>query len=480
MTVSRYELHFVHENKPYKISLHEGGEEKICIQGRKYGVNKGEKIPECADELFKALTLKSIGKENKLLKKVGKVSQDLHIEQFSIIKQTYEEEYDTFISKDSFHSEETKAQKERTYNDLIGCSATDKEQIAKIVQNSNLPAVILFEIADEVKSQKKDVELAHAIREAARPFPLEESLKLISEQIVSHHFDEEKAKEFVGALYSKFNDGAYEDIYDADEFAFQLQGDLRNISNDLHFEVLTKREEEFEISDESEFKRLQTNGFGFGEIEELKEEKALLLEIHKFENPNFTFEGKQVSREKAVALLDKIKESNPETIILDLRKHSGGSGYMSELFCSYFNEENIPLCSYKYGKHEPEESHVFPKAPTETWSYDRLPKEKRILQTPIFILTSHDTLSAAEDFTCHLKELNPGRVKVIGETTAGGAHINKLFAAGKDFVVAVPIGELVVSYPTYNRNWEGTGITPHVPVKANQALIKAESLLKSS
>lgn len=480
MTVNRYEVHFVHENKPYKVSLQEGGEEKVCLQGRKYGVKKGEKLPECADELFKALTLKSIGTENKLLKKVGKVSQDLHLEQFSITKLTFDSESDTLLEKDSFDSKEALAQREKTYGDLMACSATDKESIAKIVQNSNLPEVVLFEIAAKV-SEKKDVELAHAIREAARPFPLEESLKLISEQIISHHFDEEKAKGFVEALYSKFNDGAYEDIYDADEFAFQLQGDLRSISNDLHFEVVTKQEEELEPSKEQEFKRLQENNFGFGEIEELKDEKALLLEIHKFENPNFTFESKQVSREKAVALLDTLREAKPEAIILDLRNHSGGSSYMTELFCSYFNEANITLVRYEYRNKPQEESQVFPTKPMETWSYERLPKEQRILQTPVFILTSNHTMSAGEDVTCHLKELNPGRVTVIGETTAGAANVTELCDAGKDFSVGVPIGEPTIAYGTaYNKNWEGTGITPHYEVKEKDALTKAKSILKQS
>jgi len=39
---------------------------------------------------------------------------------------------------------------------------------------------------------------------------------------------------------------------------------------------------------------------------------------------------------------------------------------------------------------------------------------------PIFVLTSHRTFSAAEEFTYNLKHLN--RATIVGETTGGGAH----------------------------------------------------------
>jgi hypothetical protein len=49
--------------------------------------------------------------------------------------------------------------------------------------------------------------------------------------------------------------------------------------------------------------------------------------------------------------------------------------------------------------------------------YELLPKEERILSTPIYILTSEKTMSAGESFACHFKRLNQdnNRVTLIGE-----------------------------------------------------------------
>jgi hypothetical protein len=117
----------------------------------------------------------------------------------------------------------------------------------------------------------------------------------------------------------------------------------------------------------TEMSRLEASNYGFGQLEYLKEEKACLLSIHKFENPNFQFEGKNVSCEKAVVLLNEIKKAEPVAIIFDLTQNSGGSGYMTELFVSYFHEANIQLATFEY-RNQPTSSEVFLTEPKETYS----------------------------------------------------------------------------------------------------------------
>lgn len=483
---AKYEMHFIHANNPYKIALHDtdryGGDAKICIEGRNYGIRKDAILPECANQLFESLQKNSFKNENKLLKNLEPASNSKNINCISITKQTYDLATDSLLNKKTFDSETAHSLRENTYLALTTCNSDDKEQIAKIIQNSNCPEVVLFEIADQFQQEGK-VEIAHLIREASRPFELASSINTICSKITQKYFDEAKGVEFADFIITKFNHGDYEDIYETDEFAYRLSMDLREISHDFHFAVEAKRDEPSvnttEVSMENELKRLEANNFGFGKIEILKAENSCLLEIHKMENTKTIFDGKEVVKEKAIELINQLKNSNPEAIIFDLRKNSGGSTSMGELFCSYFQEADIPLCHYEY-REPPKNTNVFPTEPRQTWSYDRLPKEERMLTIPIFLLTSHLTMSAGEDFACHFKELNQGnnRVTVIGETTRGAANVTELCDAGKSFNVAIPIGEPIIPYNNYNKNWEGTGISPHIEVKAEEALEKAKSLIR--
>jgi hypothetical protein len=484
----KYEVHFIYENKPYAVSLHDTerseGDEKIRVAGRNYGINKDSKLPDCAYKLFESLRENSFKDEKKLLKHLEASSEVIGANCVSITKQTYDLATDALLKKQSYDSEGATALRETTYKALNSCNSADKEQITKIIQNSNCPDVVLFEIADQIQKDGK-IELAHLIRETARPFDLKSSLDSIGEKITLKYFDKLKGAEFMEVIASKFNNGDYEDIYEADEFAFRLTNDLRETSHDFHFEVETKRNEptmeSAKETNKKELNRLESNNFGFGEIKELEEERACLLEIHKMENPKATFDGREITKEKAIELINKIKDSSPEAIIFDLRRNSGGSTSMSELFCSYFHEADVLLSHYEY-REQPKETNIFPTEPKQTWSYERLPKEERILKTPIYILTSRDTMSAGEDFVCHFKELNRdnNRVTVIGETTRGAANVTELCDAGKNFNVAVPIGEPIIPYDNYNRNWEGVGITPHVEAEAEKALEIAKSLIKKS
>jgi len=81
-------------------------------------------------------------------------------------------------------------------------------------------------------------------------------------------------------------------------------------------------------------------------------------------------------------------------------------------------------------------------------------------------LTSNRTFSAAEEFCYNLKNLK--RATLIGETTGGGAHPGGSQIANERFMVWIPTGRAI--NPITNTNWEGTGVTPHIEVKADEAL----------
>jgi C-terminal processing protease CtpA/Prc len=85
----------------------------------------------------------------------------------------------------------------------------------------------------------------------------------------------------------------------------------------------------------------------------------------------------------------------------------------------------------------------------------------------LYILTSRQTLSAAEAFAYDLKHL--GRATIIGETTAGAAHPTEEHRfPDLNIAVSIPYGRPIS--PITGTNWEGTGVEPHIQVPAEDAL----------
>lgn len=88
---------------------------------------------------------------------------------------------------------------------------------------------------------------------------------------------------------------------------------------------------------------------------------------------------------------------------------------------------------------------------------------------PVFYLTSRATFSAAEHMAMVLK--TSGRALLIGEPTGGGNHFGGTEAIGGGLEMFVPVGR--TSDSKTGADWEGTGVTPDVPVPAARALEEA-------
>jgi CubicO group peptidase (beta-lactamase class C family) len=85
------------------------------------------------------------------------------------------------------------------------------------------------------------------------------------------------------------------------------------------------------------------------------------------------------------------------------------------------------------------------------------------------VLTSARTFSAGEGFAFLLQERR--RAEVIGERTAGAANPGAPHRVQASFEVTVPTSR--VRSAVSGRNWEGTGVTPDVPVAESEALTVA-------
>lgn len=83
----------------------------------------------------------------------------------------------------------------------------------------------------------------------------------------------------------------------------------------------------------------------------------------------------------------------------------------------------------------------------------------------VFVLTSKRSISAAEIAADALKSI--GRAKIVGEKTPGAVLSSKLFDIPGGFHLRVPIADY---YSYKNGRLEGSGVTPDIPVSADEAL----------
>lgn len=283
----------------------------------------------------------------------------------------------------------------------------------------------------------------------------------------------EVAKKMSESIQLKLKQGDYTSIQDPQEFSNVLTTDLVAISKDKHIRVsfdpriVEEQQEAVSAEDSIAYLNSYINGlrqanFGFKEIKIL-DGNIGYLDLRSFSDVEY-------AGETAVAAMNFL--SNTDAMIIDLRFNGGGSPAMIQLITSYLFKSNpIHLNSF-YWRPSDEKS--------QTWTLPHVPG-KRSPDTPVYVLTSRSTFSAAEEFSYNLKNLE--RATLVGETTGGGAHPGGPVRVTDRFTVWVPIGRAI--NPITNTNWEGTGVTPHIEVSAGKALEAAqidalEVLLKES
>ena len=90
---------------------------------------------------------------------------------------------------------------------------------------------------------------------------------------------------------------------------------------------------------------------------------------------------------------------------------------------------------------------------------------QRLMDVIVYVLTSNNTFSAAEEFCYNLQNLK--RDVIVGEVTGGGAHPGDDHVLNKELCVFIPHGRAI--NPISGTNWEGVGVRPDVEVPSEKA-----------
>ena len=264
------------------------------------------------------------------------------------------------------------------------------------------------------------------------------------------------ARKMEAGLRQKLKAGAYDKVVRSDELAEVLTRDLQAVSRDKHLAIryeatmppgLEPAGPTDAAAREEVRHELAAVNFGFEKVERLSGNVGY-LDLR-------SFIGAELAGETAIAAMNFLSHS--DAVIIDLRQNGGGEPSMIQLITSYFLDRPTHLNSFYLRKNNTTE---------QFWTSAHV-VGRRMTDVPVYVLTSHYTFSAAEEFTYNLKHLK--RATIVGETTGGGAHpVEPRYLADVRLLMFIPYGRAV--NPITGTNWEGTGVTPDLQVRADQSL----------
>lgn len=254
-------------------------------------------------------------------------------------------------------------------------------------------------------------------------------------------------------LLEKLYDGEYEKDISGFTFTQKINDYLQNISNDKHL-VLIYSETEIPlephnpINDEDVRLRQQLNNYGFERVERLPGNIGYLV-INEFVYP-------EIAGKTAAHAMSFIADT--DGLIIDLRKNSGGSSFMMAFIASFLLDGSQPIHLIDFYWRYYNTTQSF-------WSLPFVPGERFGANKPVYILTSSNTGSCAEEFAYNLQALQ--RVTVVGEKTAGKAHPGSIHRINEHFQVFIPNAYPI--NPITNSNWNGVGVIPDIECASDES-----------
>lgn len=354
----------------------------------------------------------------------------------------------------------------------------------------------------------------------------------LTQALIQEYVNPNLAKKMTEFINQKFINCGYDSILNKDEFIFEVMNDLRNISKDEHISVrrpnyyntripyygrpkvqkekirhypfrtwynvrTIKDEKVIQIKIEKKMhrydsiktkryeqkrdrwrtkyiKRVSRDMFTYGQIKILPGNIGY-FEFFDFSNAyyNNKYNKNRIPLRSVLRFL-----RNTKSIIIDMRRNTGGYVFLSSYFTSHFVEKPNSYFITKQWKNK-----SYKNINGEFEAYDTIITKDEIMPAQnnfkytkgkkVYALTSKATFSAAELALYRIKKQLD--IEIIGEKTVGGgngfqgAYVNKFYSA---------IIPNVKIYDKENNNYslEAIGITPDSLVNADSAFKVAYSL----
>lgn len=264
-------------------------------------------------------------------------------------------------------------------------------------------------------------------------------------------------------LLEKLNEGEFYRVESGVTLSQKIMGYMQKKSNDKHLvfhfsEPPLPLQLHDPIADEGIKLRQKLNNYGFEKVERLPGNIGYLV-INEFVYP-------ELAGETAAHAMSFVADT--DGLIIDLRNNHGGSSFMATFIASYLFDGSEPV-------HLNDIYWRFYDTTQSFWSLPFVPGKRFGGSKPVYLLTSRNTGSCAEEFAYSLRAIK--RVKIVGEKTGGKANPGSIHRVNDHFQVFIPNGRPI--NPITKDNWNGIGVLPDIESNSGEAYEKAyQSLLQ--
>jgi retinol-binding protein 3 len=291
-------------------------------------------------------------------------------------------------------------------------------------------------------------------------FPLQPAdVEAVLEALITHldaYTFPEVAEKIQDDLEQRLDADGYGEVKGGQQLADTLTAQLQSLSQDrnlrLHFSpVPLPHLEPADPAPEEldrQYQASRRRNFDLNKVERLAGNIGY-IQLFSFEPPEFAGDALAA----AMTLV-----AHTDALIFDLRHNQGGSPAAVAFLCSYLFPAHPPVHLNDLYWSATDETHQW-------WTLPHVPGP-RYLDRSVFVLTSPQTFSAAEEFAYDLQTRK--RATVVGETTRGGANPGRGFRLHDHFWIFMPTGQAI--NPVTGKNWDGTGVLPDVKVPTEIAL----------
>lgn len=284
-------------------------------------------------------------------------------------------------------------------------------------------------------------------------------IKTLSTMIVENYVSEEVGIKTKEHLYSLEKSGKFKNIKTNKEFAVALTTAVQEINQDKHMRIKERQQYEAPVMTPERLieeklhrnERVKSYNGGFHTV------KVLEGNVGYLDLRGFAYFG--MGKSFADAYMKLL--ANSDAIIIDLSKNGGGDPDMVRYLCSFFLENDVHINSLYFREGDRTIDFI-------TGDVDG----KKMVDIPLFVLTSKKTFSGAEEFSYNMQTQK--RATLIGQTTGGGANPGGTVPINENLEVFIPRGKAI--NPITKTNWEGVGVVPEIETSSEETLDKAVEL----
>lgn len=287
---------------------------------------------------------------------------------------------------------------------------------------------------------------AHAQLQRVSQDDIRSAVNRIATLIKEHYVFEEKGNKIAAHLLDQYRQGALDKAGNWQVFDSLVTHIIQNAGQDGHLYVrynpqivktLQAPEDTAAAEGEDMFHHgpeAATRNFGFREVKILDNNIGYI----KLSEINLSVKSLPV----LYAAMQFV--ANTRALVIDLQDNGGGGSDIGAVFESFFLPPNKPLLNIR------SRTGTVETMKTVAW----LTQQK--YQQPLYILVNKKTASAAEALAFTLQSQH--RAVIIGQPSAGGAHMNSWYPVNNEIYVSVSTAAPVL--PGTLTSWERKGIQP--------------------